>query len=235
MSETPRRLCVCVPGSNFSAIWMMEWSGLLLHLASRFFLRLAGGEGNNIYLVRENCLKQAMGDPNGLPELILWIDSDNPPSVKGFELLLAAIDASPEVSIVGGWYRFCNPFTKQVYVAAGKRHTNVTEQEMLESDHLVEVDFIGFGFCLMRRQVIDDIGLDNCFEPVLYRQHPITAPEWKEGMRTWSTDDDGFGIKAQHAGHRIFVHPGVFSHHEKRLNVPGSFENNNEEPVLKEA
>ena len=228
----PRSLCVCMPGPSFSSTWMQHWDDLYIHLLSHFHLRKTWGWGNNIYLVREGCLQSAMGmDPNGPPDLILWLDSDNPPELKNFELLLAAMDASEEVSIVGGWYRYFNPFTLQVYIAAGWRDRNVTEAELIEADHLVEVDYVGFGMCLMRRKVIEDIGIEDCFSPLRYRDVGITP---KPGGREWATDDDGFGQRAKYAGHRVFVHPAVFSHHEKQMNVPGSFEGRNETPQLKE-
>ena len=233
MSEVKQRsLCVCLPGGPFSAVWMHEWDTLFLHLVTHFKLSRTWGSGNNIYLVRDSCLKQAMGmDPTGPPDLLLWIDSDNPPELTNFELLLAALDASEEVSMVGGWYRFFNPFTQQVYIAAGWRDRNVTEAELLEADHLIEVDFVGFGMCLMRSKVVEDIGLDDCFSPLRYREVGITP---KPGGREWATDDDGFGYRAKYAGHRVFVHPAVFAHHEKSMNVPGSFEGRNETPQLKE-
>ena len=223
---SPRSLAVLMPGPTFSARWVAEWSGLLLHLASQFHVRLAWAQGNNIYLTRENVLKLAMGDPNSPPDLLLWLDSDNPPTVSNFEHLIGALDASPDVAIVGGWYRFFNPDTREVYMACGTGNKNVTEEEMLAADHLLEVGFIGFGMCLMRRQVIDDIGLEKCFEPVIW-------PGNNGHKRGWATDDLGFCERARRAGHRIFVHPAVYVAHEKTMNVPASFDSR-EIPLLKE-
>lgn len=217
----PKSLCVLMPGSSFSNRFVAEWTGLFMHLICRFHLRMAWGEGNNIYGVREQCLNHAMGDPTGRPDYLLWLDSDNPPSIEGFDLLWAAMEASPEVSTVGGWYRFFSPVTQTVSLAAGirtadEKFCNLTEEQVIEAEHLIEVEFIGFGFCLMKRQVVEDIGIAKCFEP--YHHDPP-----KNG-RTWATDDDGFFIRAREAGHRVFVHPGVFLEHEKRMNVPAKLE-----------
>lgn len=216
-----KSIAVLMPGSNFSNRWVAEMMDLYAHLLSRFHLRMSWAEGNNIYLTRENCLVQAMGDPHGPPDYLLWLDSDNPPSREGFELLMAAIEASPEVSAVGGWYRFFNPMTRDVHIAAGVRDEegtscNLAEEQVLESEHLIEVEFIGFGFCLMRAQIVQDIGLYECFAPL-----PLYPPR---NERTWCTDDDGFFARARAAGHRVFVHPAVFINHEKRINVPGKLE-----------
>ena len=228
---SPRSLCVLMPGPTFSARWVAEWSGLLLNLCRQFHTRLAWSQGNNIYLTRENTLKLAMGGDAEPPEFLLWIDSDNPPNVEGFEMLIGALDASPEVSIVGAWYRFFNPDSKEVHIAAGfndrTSHHNLTEAEVLDSDRLIEVDFIGFGYCLMRSKVIQDIGLEKCFEPLVLK-------EPNHNGRTWATDDDGFCYRARTHGHRIFVHPAVQVQHEKVLNVPATFQNCGEIPIFKE-
>jgi hypothetical protein len=222
-------ICICMPGSSFSNTWMMGWTELYSNLSQRFDLGLFFCEGNNIYLVRENCIRFALGGDRA-PDYILWIDSDNPPSAEGFEWLYQSIKAAPEVSVIGGWYRFALA-TQEVRIAAGvhgNRFQNVPEDQIRSSENLIEVDFIGFGFCLMRTKVIQDIGVDKCFEPYLYPEPcPVTG-------RTWATDDDGFGIRAREAGHRIFLHPKVFLEHEKRMTVPASFELRNEIQQLKE-
>lgn len=217
-----KRLALLMPGSTFSNRWVAEMFGLYGHLLQRYHLGMSWAEGNNIYGVRENCLAQAMTiDPTGKPDYLLWIDSDNPPSIGGFEHLMAAMEASPEVSAVGAWYRFFNPYTHTVSAAAGYLETsgpshNLDEKSILEADHLIEVDYIGFGFCLMRSKVVEDIGVEKCFEPLA-----IDPPR---NGRTWHTDDAGFFARARALGHRVFVHPAVFVEHEKRMNVPGTIE-----------
>jgi GT2 family glycosyltransferase len=221
LNEQPKKLAVLMPGSTFSNRWVAELMDLYCYLLTKYHLRMSWAEGNNIYLTRENCLVQAMHDPHGPPDYLLWIDSDNPPSREGFELLMAAMDASSEVSAVGGWYRFFVPTSLDVHLAVGARGPDgkccyPPEEQILNSDHLIEVEFIGFGFCLMRASVINDIGLHKCFEPL-----PLDPPR---NGRTWCTDDDGFFARARAAGHRVFVHPAVFVEHEKRMNVPGRIE-----------
>ena len=214
-------ICICMPGSSFSPSWLMGWTELYNNLSQRFDLGLFFTEGNNIYLVRENCVRFALSGERA-PDYLLWIDSDNPPNAQGFEWLYQAIKASPEVSVVGGWYRFALG-TQEVRVAAGvhgDRFQNVSESEIHGSNNLIEVDFIGFGFCLMRTKVIQDIGVEKCFEPYKYSEPcPVTG-------RTWATDDDGFGIRAREKGHRMFLHPKIFLEHEKRMTVPASFARN---------
>jgi len=221
-------ICVCIPGDHFSYRWMMAWTELFAKLCGRFHVGMVFATSNNIYLVREQCLKAAFCNPDGEPDYLLWIDSDNPPSAAGFDHLIGCLEASQAVSVIGGWYRYFDPQSLEVRVAAGcleDPYRNIREEEVLNAEHIIEVPFVGLGFCLMRAQVVKDIGIENCFEPYFYHE-----PK----NRRFATDDDGFGFRAKEAGHRIFLHPAVFVPHEKPMHVPASFENRHEIPVLKE-
>ena len=232
-----RSLCVCMPGYSFSANWLSSWCDLFLHLVTNFHLRMSWSMGNNIYRVRETCIVSAWQEKQGgPPDLILWLDSDNPPSNEGFHNLLEALDASPEVSMVGGWYRVASPFTDppDTKVAAGWQRKgkceNVPEERIRETEHLIEVDFIGFGMLLMRRQVIEDIAaprhegdnlvLQRCFEPWIWDEDQEEVCGFQP--RHWLADDDSFCLRSRNAGHRVFLHPKVFLEHEKTLNVPAA-------------
>lgn len=227
-------ICVAMPGSAPSSfMWVFGWSELYLNLV-KFFgpVRMVFSSGNNIYQVRENCLRMAAQDPNGPPDYFLWLDSDNPPNAKNFAHLWAAMQLNPVVSCVGGWYRFSNQETGEVFIAAGKigeKFRNITEEEILSEDHLIQVPFIGFGMCLMKWQMIADVGIEKCFEPYMFSEE-----ERQACGRTWATDDAGFFIRATRAGHKIFLHPAVFVQHEKQMNVPATLELGNLTPALKE-
>ncbi len=219
-------IAVCMPGNSFSALWVNGWEALYVDMLKYFGqVFRARSWGNNIYQVRENCIAEcaAHGVP---PDYVLWLDSDNPPSLEGFAYLWAAIRGNPVVSCVGGWYRFFDPLTNQSIIAAGKvggdPYENISEAEILAAEHLIQVPFIGFGMCLMKWQMIEDIGPRKCFEPYLF-----PTPDPKTG-RTWATDDAGFFARAREAGHHIFLHPAVFLEHEKTLNVPATSEQRNE-------
>ncbi len=178
--------------------------------------------------MRENCIKMAAADVLGPPDYVLWIDSDNPPSPLAFAELWAAITRNEGISCVGGWYRFHNALSNEVLIAAGKMGeswTNITEQEIRESEHLIQVPFIGFGLCLMKWGMIADVGVNLAFKPYYF---PEADPK---SDRTWATDDSGFFAQAGLKGHKTFLHPAVFLEHEKQMNVPASFEMRNEIPV----
>jgi GT2 family glycosyltransferase len=188
---------------------------------------------NNIFQVRENCIRLAAEYPAGPPDYLLWLDSDNPPNALNFAHLWAAIQASPMISCIGGWYRWVDPIAETIRIAAGKmgeEYGNITEAEILkaaDSQDIIQVPFIGFGMCLMKWKMIEDIGIEKCFEPYIY-----SPEEVRKCGRTWATDDSGFFRRASDKGHRTFLHPAVFLEHEKQMNVPASLER--AKPILKE-
>ncbi len=236
--EKPERsklptIAICMPGNSFSNHWVLGFAGLYLEMVKYFGqVGLVNSAGNNIYQVRENCLKWWSSQPGGPPDYILWIDSDNPPSAINFAHLWAAIRENPLVSAVGGWYRFFDEINSKVMIAAGKMGdswNNITEEEILAAEHLIQVPFIGFGMCLMTWKLVADIGVEKAFAPY------IVANADPQTHRTWLTDDAGFFARAIEKGHKIFLHPAVFLEHEKQLNVPASIGIRNEIPTLKEA
>lgn len=226
-------IAVCMPGNSFSNHWVFGFANLYLEMVKYFGeVRLVNSYGNNIYQVRENCVKMCALNENGAPDFVLWLDSDNPPAPINFAQLWAAIQGNQIVSAVGGWYRFCNEETKEVIIAAGRMNSdyaNITEEEILAAEHLIQVPFIGFGMCLMRWRMIADVGVDKAFAPYYF---PGVDPT---KHRTWATDDSGFFAQASLKGHKTFLHPAVFLEHEKQMNVPASFTARNEQiSVLKE-
>jgi hypothetical protein len=72
----------------------------------------------------------------------------------------------------------------------------------------MEMDFNGFGFLLMRWEVIDAVGLSGFA--------PIVGPDG-----TMVVDDDGviFCDKAKAAGYATYLHSGVYSPHLKLLPI----------------
>ena len=199
-------ISVCIPGANYSRAWLGAWNELFAHLMKKFRVCLHYAESNNIYQVRNitaNSILQAMEQP----KYVLWIDSDNLVSVQGFEELYASINECPEVSGVGAWYRFFGPRGSLIAAGTGS-YLRPTEEQIKSLPGLLEVGYIGFGFLLMRQQVIRDMGFD-AFLPIRY-----------DG--TWCTDDGGFCDHATKKGHRFFLHPKVFAPHLKLGEVPAT-------------
>jgi GT2 family glycosyltransferase len=188
-----------MPGANFSRAWFAQWNELYVHLFRKFRLMLFYAESNNIYQVR-NIIAKSIRACREVPKLTLWIDSDNMVSVGGFEELYASIEACPEVGAVGAWYRFFGP--NGTLIAAGTgQDLRPTEDQLGALPGLLQVGYIGFGFLLMRTEIITALG-DKAFMPYLENGE-------------FCTDDGGFCDRANEMGYKFYVHPKVFAPHLK--------------------
>jgi len=179
-----------------------------------FYVRNCFSSGCNIYHVRNQCAAEAAKVEGGLDGLdyILWIDSDNMFSYEWFEELLGIMEARPEVSGVGAWYLSQMNIQGNGRVAAcnikdWKDEFLTVQQITAAGDELIEVDCLGFGFMLMRPQVLKDVG-PSPFTPLI-------APDG-----TPMSDDAGLMLKAKAFGHRFFVHPKMQAPHLKTIPLP---------------
>src|SRR6185295_1573446 len=172
---------------------------------------------HNIYTVRNHCVKNIKAAaPLSDFKYIMWIDSDNMFYHQWFEELVNILDTRPEVSGVGAWYLVQSGMNGGGEVAAGNidmangncDQTTVT-QIGAAGDSLIEVDFLGFGFFLMRSKVLEDVG-DNPFNPLF------------DGTGGIQGDDVSFLQRAKAKGHRFFIHPKIQAPHLKL--VPLNFE-----------
>ena len=228
-----KTLAVITPGSSFPQDWLSEWEKLFCSLWGRFAWYRVYGTGNNIYRVRQHCTLTALVP--GVPDYVLWIDSDNPPSVAAFNSLIAQMQASERntdpllrpIDMIGAWYRYRGLDDKRSYIAAGRslglRKGQLTEAEVLEAlerGQLIEdLHFIGFGMLLMRGFVLAELGA-AAFTP-------LPVPD----ERHFLDDDISWCARALAAGYRIYLHPAAFVEHLKFGPVP-PLKGEASEPVL---
>jgi hypothetical protein len=215
-----KSICVLTPGRPFEPEWLCEWEKLFAYLLGRFSLSRIGGTSNNIYRVRAIAAKGCLAQ--GTPDYVLWLDSDNPPSLESFRHLMAQMEASekasdmPAIDIIGAWYRYAGPDNEQTYVAAGWEmdcSKQLTEAEVLKARDacqlLEDVAYIGFGMLLMKGSVLEKLG-PQAFTPIIT----------DEAAGEFMADDISWCERAKQAGYRIFIHPLAFVEHLKLNPVP---------------
>ena len=229
MSETKpvaKSLAIVTPGSSFPAEWLIEYDQTFLYIAHRFRFSRIYAKSNNIYLTRQTACQQVLADPSGVPDYVLWIDSDNPPRLEAFVNLMAQLEASerntdpslPPIDIIGGWYRYSNPNDGETRVAAGygkgTRDGQLTESEIrraAKAKTLIEdLRYIGFGLLLMRGEALARLGPQG-FAPIVVSD-----------ARGFLTDDVSWCARAIEAGYRIYLHPEAFVEHLKFAAVPSA-------------
>ena len=224
LGQAPKRtIAVITPGADFPARWASDWDILYAYLLSRYQVRRVFAESNNIYQVREMAVRtyQQMGPA----DYVLWLDSDNPPTIDAFRWLMAAVEAAetntdpalPPVDIIGAWYRYSHPSDLRTFIAAGlkgygERAGQLSEADVLaakERNELIEnVEYIGFGMLLMRGPVVDALGPEGFY------------PAYPPDSKRYLTDDVSWCYRARERGYRIYLHPMAFVEHLKRFPVP---------------
>ena len=207
------RLAICVPGNSYSWQWMFYFVELFPYLLNNFRLNVNFSSGCNIYEVRNGAANTVLSFKEGVPDYVLWIDSDNCVTVDGFCRLKDALDKIPEACAVGAWYTYLHQ-DGTVDVAAGTvgdqaQHPKVYAIRSMHEGELMEVDYIGFGFLLMRGEALKALG-KNPFKPMAMEN---TACGFE-------IDDVAFCRAAREKGYKFFLHPKVNAPHLKLLTVP---------------
>jgi hypothetical protein len=214
------RIVFCLPGSNFSNIFLTCWSDMLLYCVTHGIVPIISqAQSNNIYYVRQMCLGADVSRGkdqkpfNGQLEYdyIMWIDSDQ---IFKPDQLQTLINRNKD--IVGGIYAHeggqgfaCGKIDLEFYKTNGYMEyytpDSIKEIEKIE-DNLMEVDFTGFGFLLIKNGVYEKL------------EYPWHRPEWFEigDNYDFTMEDVGFCINAKKAGFNIYVDPCVRVGHVKK-------------------
>jgi hypothetical protein len=200
-------LLICLPGSSYSGQWVANWTLLFVYLSARFRAGTIPASASNIYLVRNSCVAAIRESDS--PEYILWIDSDNIPTIDGFNHLFEAIQR-PDIDLVGAWYPMQTSGSGPIPLAAGwtEGDRHVTYAEISPATDPMEVDYIGLGFALMKYDALRKLG------PSPFRPRPRPAP------RYFTMDDEGFCEALRESGARVWLHPKVYSGHLKLQCLP---------------
>lgn len=213
-------LAVCVPGNNFSEIFVQNISnfqaacfnaGINVGFSFRY--------SPNLYIVRNMVLGgSATQGKNQKPwggktkyDYILWLDSDIIFSLSDFEKLLAA-----NKQIISGLYYLHDE--RRHYFAAIKDWNEdyfqkygtfewLSNNEVKEKKEPFQVDHVGMGFMLMKAGVMESL------EYPWFR--PMTANFLN--IQEICTEDVAFCHHIKQKQFNIWVHPGVIVKHEKKI------------------
>lgn len=176
------------------------------------------GNMSNIHHAREMLVASALinGDtkePFGGQDYdyVLFIDSDQAWTYQDFKRLL-----SHELDIVSAAIRIgvdnldynCGWFDKEVFQASdGSISTKCNAKALNENIEPVEVDFVGFGFVLIKKGV---------FEKMTF---PFFKPEdfEIEGIKGYSGEDTGWSIRAKKLGFKLYIDPLCRVKHVKQV------------------
>lgn len=215
---------MCIPGKSFSKDFMLNLFDLV------HFIRSNGGKFlfsiqyfPIVNVSRCACLgADVMRGKNQKPfngqveyDYLLWIDSDVIFNNESFLRLLKA-----NKHIASGWY--CQPS----HADDGSMQTPITEdasdeyfnkhgaykflsaKQIEEKQSLFKVDYIGFGWVLVKKNVFESL------------EYPWFAPRMRympNDVQDLCSEDVAFCIDAKKAGFEIWVDPKCRVGHEKTL------------------
>lgn len=213
-------LVVCIPGNNFSEIFL----GSILNFQRICFSKginvvFSTGYSPNLYIVRNMVLGgSGTAGNNQKPwqgkvsyDYILWVDSDIIFNFEQFEELL-----NSNKQITSGLYYLHDE--RRRYFAAIKHWDEdyylkngtfqwLSNEDISSSKELFKVDHIGMGFMLMKAGVLENLPYP-WFRPMMAEIHANIEI---------CTEDVSFCHFIVKKGFSIWVNPKVIVKHEKRI------------------
>jgi hypothetical protein len=198
---------ICLPGENFSASYLGNWTNLMTQLCTRFRVHAQFGYNSDVYA----CRNWFVGRANEIkPDWVLWMDDDNLLGPESFNKLWEAANDEDAPEIMAAWCWIYdqqkNAFTVSCgTVLAGNsidgRMTKSADPRAFSGG--VELfDYTGFPAVLHRYQVLGRL----CDKP--FKPYPGVPGE-----------DVAFSVRAREAGMKIGVHTGVLIPHIKPMNL----------------
>ena len=202
------KIAVCLTGNNFPGSFLMSWTKLFRYLIKQGYeVDIRKTDCANVYMAREMILvsdifrgkDQQIFDGMDY-DYTLWIDRDQVFEPAHFEMLMEA-----DKDIVSAAIK-CLP---AMQFACGTWSEGVPKKFdfFKHEDRLIEVDWTGFGFTLIKKGVFEKIGFPF-FEPVLTSE----VLPYKGG---YLSEDLSFCIHAKEKGFSIFVDTKCRVLHEK--------------------
>lgn len=206
---------MALPGRDFTNGFVKSWTGLIAELYQKgwgFYL------SNYRAADMHNCRNRIVlyeGEPqpdytppfNGVDyDYVLWIDSDMIFNFHDLELLVEA-----DRDIIGGMYPLDGQGTSTAGWFKGDGNHRAGYQYFKDLTEPFEVDYIGFGFLLIRKGVFEEIGYP------WFQAEELNFAE--RGINVHASEDVAFAAKAQRKGFKLHAHPRVRLDHQKPVTL----------------
>jgi hypothetical protein len=211
-------IAFCYPGDDFRGPMLDAILDLYAHFIGKGWdvVRLREST-SNVYVTRLQ-IQRALRALDPKPELVLWLDHDNPLSVAGFEQLLADLNTHPEVDGVSGWCWIHNNLKRGFVPSCGlwspdHLHWTPFPSSFAREQEVRDMECGGFPCFLMRYSAMEKAG-ESSFLPVVDNrlEHGLLG------------EDFAFFLKAEKGGARFLVDPKVRVPHLKYVECEPVFE-----------
>lgn len=215
----PIDLIICIPGNNFSGKFMQCWTALMFYCINNGInLEILQMYSSNIYHVREAFLSQTVMSltPNIKPfggrkyDYSLWIDSDQTYTPEDLERLIAhdvdivagAIKVGQGDEFAFGWFDEDTMYKKGELL-------RMKAGEIEGKKALIDVDFCGFAFTLVKRGVFESLRFPY-FGAVNYDVWPSC-----KGWLGLQGEDLSTFYRIKQNGYKVWIDPLTRVGHEK--------------------
>jgi hypothetical protein len=213
----------CIPGRQFSGEFMMSFLELLSFISQNGgMFKVSLQYSSMVNYARCKCAgadvsRGKFQKPfNGIEyDYMMWIDSDIRFNNEMFQKLVEM-----NKDIASGWYAqpggdasggFYTPVVEKMEDEYFKQHGTyqfLTTEELSKKEELIQVDYIGFGWVLIKQGVFEKI------------EYPWFAPKLLnigEDIQDVCSEDVAFCHDAKNAGFQIWLDPTCRVGHEKTL------------------
>lgn len=214
----PINVIFCLPGPSFSNKFLVQWSKLLMACANNNINPMISQKYSSVvYYVRNQCLGgDVLKGVNQKPfggeidyDYMMWIDSDVIFTFEQFKQLL-----DHDLNIVSGYYSVEGGKVAPVvedwneeYFSKNGTFRFMGLEEIEERKGLFEVDYMGFGFTLVKKGVFESM------------EYPWFRPLWFDigNARDFCSEDVAFCRIAKEKGFKMHVDPRIRVGHEKKV------------------
>jgi len=185
-----------------------------LHTAQdrRFLIKqIDGRSGVNISSIRNTLHWKFL---EGDDDYLLWTDSDISWVPDDVQTLI-----DTDVPIVSGLYYNVNErgelFPVVTLSGIGKDHRPTLEwtNEILDQGGITQVEGVGMGFCLLKREVVEKVGVRNHLWPFQETERTV------KGQTDYYGEDVTFCLRAKAAGFPIYINLLARVGHKKEIHL----------------
>jgi hypothetical protein len=165
-------IAVCFPGDIYRAEWMVAWTHLVVYLAQRAMLLPLNSYSSDPHITRAS-LAEAVNEISPVPDLVLWIDDDNPVFPEHFARLLETLLANPDLDATAGWcwtQHDGRATTDTAHISCGLIENGIVKPFTMPdlfrgADPVRRVDYTGFPVVLMHAECLEFS--DRPFTPIV--------------------------------------------------------------------
>lgn len=179
-----------LPGETFHRFWVANWTIIAGTFIKNYDVTPCFEYSTNVYVTRHEILQRIKEAHARKPvDAVVWIDDDNTPTAEQIALLLAQLEANPQLDGVAGWC-YCAFYPPQISCGlfSDRGYLQHYTQEMFDAapGDLLPIDWTGFPIFVTRMDVYDKLG-----------PHPFAAIHSEYFPYLQSGEDTSFCIRAR--------------------------------------